>query len=433
MSQPRWVAPPSWPQPPQGWSPPSGWAPDPAWGEPPPGWVWWQEPERPYPPFWKVKKVRETSPRFKKTMAATASVVVLLFVAGALGDDTSDGPTRDAASVSEATAAASPRPSPRPTPSPTPTPTPAPSAAAQPVAAAPATTDETIAQAKPNTALAVLGTLAVKGRAPKTGYDRDLFGAAWTDTDRNGCDTRNDILARDLTGTTFKAGTRDCVVMTGQLADPYTGQTLTFAKADASAIHIDHVVALSDAWQKGAQPWPGGKRLAFANDPLNLLAVDGPTNSSKGDGDAATWLPPNKSYRCAMVARQVAVKARYELWVVAAERDAIARVLSACPNQAVPTGGNPTMAPVAPPKAAAPAPAEPAQEAPPAAPAPAQPAGAKEYANCTELRKDYPGGVAREGAVNQGGATKYKPHYDNALYEANRKSDRDKDGIACEA
>jgi hypothetical protein len=301
----------------------------------------------------------------------------------------------------------------------------------------PPTADELIAQADDDsTALALLGTLAVKGRAAQTGYDRDMFGAAWTDTDRNGCDTRNDVLSRDLANETFKAGTNNCVVMTGTLADPYTGTTISFVKADADAVHIDHVVALSDAWQKGAQQWEPAKRLAFANDPINLLAVDGPANSSKSDSDAASWLPPNKAYRCAMVARQVAVKVKYGAWVTAAERDAIARVLSTCPNEAAPSGGNPTVAPVAPPKPAAPPPQTKAPAAPPKEQAPPPAAtGAQEYANCTELRKDYKGGVARPGAVDKranGGSAKYKPHYDQALYDANTKSDRDKDGIACE-
>ena len=203
---------------------------------------------------------------------------------------------------------------------------------AEPVTTTPATSP----QASP--ALAVLGTLAVKGRAPRTGYDRDLFGQRWADVDRNGCDTRNDILGRDLTGVSFKPGTRDCVVLTGQLSDPFTGRAIPFVKEDASAVQVDHVVALSNAWQTGAQQWEPAKRLLFANDPLNLLAVDGPANSSKGDGDAATWLPPNKGYRCDYVARQVAVKARYGLWVVPPERDAMARVLAACPGQDLPTG-----------------------------------------------------------------------------------------------
>ena len=185
-------------------------------------------------------------------------------------------------------------------------------------------------------ALAQLATLPVKGRAPKTGYSRTQFGPAWADVDRNGCDTRNDILARDLTAETFRAGTHNCVVLSGQLRDPYTGRTVSFSKSQASAVQIDHVVSLSNAWQTGGQALSPGRREAFANDRLNLLAVDGPTNQAKSDSDAATWLPPDRSYRCAMVARQIAVKAAYLLWVTAAEREAMARVLSSCPQQASP-------------------------------------------------------------------------------------------------
>ena len=190
-------------------------------------------------------------------------------------------------------------------------------------------------------ALAALGRLEAKGRAPRTGYDRDLFGDGWVDTDRNGCDTRNDVLARDLTGETFRPDTRDCVVLSGTLADPYSGRVIEFRRGEdtSEAVQIDHVVALSDAWQKGAQQWDGGKRTAFANDPLNLLAVDGPLNMQKGDGDAATWLPPNNGFRCAFVARQVAVKVTYGLWVTHAERDAMAGVLDGCPLEPLPDSG----------------------------------------------------------------------------------------------
>lgn len=181
-----------------------------------------------------------------------------------------------------------------------------------------------------------LSTLTVKGRGPKTGYDREQFGSAWADVDRNGCDTRNDVLSRDLGAKEWRPGTHGCVVVAGVLHDPYTGRRLVFAKADAAAVQIDHVVALSDAWQKGAAQWDAARRREFANDPLNLLAVDGPTNSSKGDGDTATWLPPQKAYRCRYVARQVAVKAKWQLSVTPAERDAMARVLSRCPQQRVP-------------------------------------------------------------------------------------------------
>ncbi len=180
-----------------------------------------------------------------------------------------------------------------------------------------------------------LETLAIKGRAPKTGYTREQFGAGWADI--GGCDMRNFILKRDMTSVVTKSDT-DCTVESGVLNDPYTGKTISFTRGaeTSSAVQIDHVVALSDDWQKGAQNWDVSKRTQLYNDPLNLLAVDGPTNTKKGDGDAATWLPPNKDYRCQYVARQVAVKSKYGLWVTQAEHDAIAKVLQTCPDQVLP-------------------------------------------------------------------------------------------------
>lgn len=174
--------------------------------------------------------------------------------------------------------------------------------------------------------------LEVKGRAPKTGFEREKFGPAWADVDRNGCDTRNDILKRDLREETFKPGTHDCIVLSGVLDDPYSGKTIKFKRGQdtSMAVQIDHLIPLSDAWQKGAQRWPAGKRKQFANDPLNLLAVDGPLNGQKSDADAATWLPPRKGYRCAYIARQITVKAKYALWVTAAEKAAMEGVLSSC-------------------------------------------------------------------------------------------------------
>ena len=178
------------------------------------------------------------------------------------------------------------------------------------------------------TALAQLAGLEEKGRAPKTDYDRDLFG--WRDDmDRNGCDTRNDVLRRDLTAITLKGGTDGCVVQRGTLDSPYSGDTIDFDRSD-SAVDIDHVVALSDAWQTGAANWDEQTMRELANDPLNLLAVDSGLNRQKGDGDAATWLPPKKDYRCEYVARQIAVKDKYELWVKPAEADAMERVLDGC-------------------------------------------------------------------------------------------------------
>lgn len=189
----------------------------------------------------------------------------------------------------------------------------------------------------PTTAQAQLDALDVKGRAPKTGYERSEFGQAWTDDvtvaqGRNGCDTRNDVLRRDLTAITVKPGSRECVVLSGILLDPYSGKTIDFMRGEKTspAVQIDHVVAMSDAWQKGAAQWDRAKRTDFANDPANLQATDGPTNQKKGNGDAATWLPPNKAYRCTYVSRQIDVKARYGLWVTAAEKDAMARTLATC-------------------------------------------------------------------------------------------------------
>ncbi len=186
-------------------------------------------------------------------------------------------------------------------------------------------------------ALATLATLPVKGRAPKTGYDRALFGSAWTDDvtvalGRNGCDTRNDILKRDLIDISLVPATRDCTVRTGTLHDPYTGRTIFFQRGvdTSSTVQIDHIVALSDAWQKGAQQLDEQSRRDLANDPRNLQAVDGPTNQGKRDSDAATWLPPNQAYRCTYVSRQVEVKAAYGLWVTQEEHDAMAKVLAAC-------------------------------------------------------------------------------------------------------
>ncbi|MBD7996503.1 DUF1524 domain-containing protein [Arthrobacter sp. Sa2CUA1] len=193
-------------------------------------------------------------------------------------------------------------------------------------------------QAQAGTALEQLTSIPIKGRAPKTGYDRDQFGPAWADVDRNGCDTRNDILARDLVNLTFREGTKDCVIASGTFLDPYTGTSISFVRGNttSTAVQIDHVVALSDAWQKGAQQLSAEQRRQLANDPLNLLAADGPTNGAKSDSDAATWLPPNKGFRCEYVARQTAVKAEYGLWMTQAEHDAIANVLSGCPEEPVP-------------------------------------------------------------------------------------------------
>ena len=180
-------------------------------------------------------------------------------------------------------------------------------------------------------ARAALATIAVEGRAAKSGYSRERFGQTWDDVDRNGCDTRNDILVRDLRAVVFVTGTGNCLVASGSLGDPYTGQSISFARGERSAdVQIDHVVPLSDAWQKGAQQWTPQQRLAFANDPANLLAVDGPANQQKGDSDLATWLPPAKSFRCEYAVRIVEVKAAYRIWMTDEEHRRAGELLGQC-------------------------------------------------------------------------------------------------------
>ena len=176
-----------------------------------------------------------------------------------------------------------------------------------------------------------LSKLDVKSASSMTGYSRDKFGPAWNDVDLNGCDTRNDILARDLKQVVFTAGS-DCIVAKGTLHDPYTATTINFVRGvgTSSTVQIDHVVALAAAWRTGAKHLTADKRLFYANDTLVLLAVDGPTNGAKSDGDAADWLPPNTGYRCRYVAKQIAIKTKYELWVTQPERLKMTDVLSGC-------------------------------------------------------------------------------------------------------
>ena len=261
-------------------------------------------------------------------------------------------------------------------------------------------------------ALRILNTLPVKGRAPKTGYSRAQFGDAWSDIDHNGCDTRNDILNRDLTAKQHK-NPRGCVVISGILNDPYTGKVINFmrGKDTSEQVQIDHVVALSDAWQSGAQEISAQERLQLANDPENLLAVDGPANQQKSDSDAATWLPANASFRCSYVARQIRVKAKYHLWVKPAEKEAMINVLTPCTGAAEAPAPKPapdTPAPVVPADAPAPVPQV---DAPPAQ----NPAPALTFQTCANARAAGYRNMHR-------GAPGYSEHLD-----------RDGDGIACEA
>ncbi|TPF85362.1 hypothetical protein BW13_11245 [Bifidobacterium sp. UTCIF-37] len=201
-----------------------------------------------------------------------------------------------------------------------------------------------------------------------SGYDRDLFGEAWADVDGNDCDTRDDILARDLTDVVRKDA---CKVASGTLHDPYTGTTIAFTRGGDSdhdgGIQIDHVVALSNAWKSGANTWTDAQRLSYANDPYVLLAVDDQANEDKRDHSADKWLPANTAYQCSYVARQIGIKSKYKLNVTNAEYRAMRNVLDTCPAQTVPAGVG---APVSPAPKPTPAPSP----SPSPAPQPQQPA-----------------------------------------------------------
>jgi hypothetical protein len=262
--------------------------------------------------------------------------------------------------------------------------------------------------AQPGTALAVLATLPVKGRAPMTGYDRAEFGQAWLDADRNGCDTRNDVLRRDIKDAVLDPRTHGCVVLSGVLPDPYLGQDVPFRRGPGDQVDIDHVVALGNAWVTGAFRFDIRTRAALANDPLDLLAVDLHTNRAKGDGDAATWLPPYRPFRCAYVARQIAVKHKYGLWVTPPERAAMVRVLDGCPGQRVPA--DPTHAPTRVDQHIAEPSAKPSAASTPRTLV----GGSTYYANCDAVR------AAGAAPIHVG-----DPGY-------SRRLDRDGDGVGCE-
>jgi len=185
------------------------------------------------------------------------------------------------------------------------------------------------------TAISALGKLKVRGLSSHDGYARSAFSDGWGDL--GSCDLRNYILQRDLTNITWRSG-ETCIVASGTLKDPYTGKVINFVRGVSTSltVQIDHVVALSNAWSTGASAMSASVRYKIYNDPLNLLAVDGPTNGQKSDSDAASWLPPNRAYRCAYVSRQIAVKSKYRLWVTGVEKTAMLGVLKTCPAFKIP-------------------------------------------------------------------------------------------------
>jgi hypothetical protein len=189
----------------------------------------------------------------------------------------------------------------------------------------------------PVTAAAVLEGLVVAEKGALDGYERGcgdgegcVFGPAWSDVDRNGCDQRNDVLHRDLTAVEVRDGTQGCVVVAGVLDDPYTGEVVDFVKADAAQVPIDHVVPLAAAWVQGAAAWSDEQREAFANDLGNLIATTRSENSSKGDSTAEEWVPSDPAYGCSYATVVITVKERYALSVTPAEAGALGSLLATC-------------------------------------------------------------------------------------------------------
>jgi hypothetical protein len=174
----------------------------------------------------------------------------------------------------------------------------------------------------------LIAKVATKGRGPKTGYSRDRFGYAWMDSApgvpfaHNGCDTRNDLLKRDGDDVRYRSGST-CVITSMTLQDPYTGRTIDWTKTHATTVQIDHVMPLSYDWQMGAAHWTKDKREEIANDPLNLIPVDGPSTGAKSDSGPASWLPPSTRIRCSYAVRVAQVSLKYALPVTSADKQAM--------------------------------------------------------------------------------------------------------------
>lgn len=193
---------------------------------------------------------------------------------------------------------------------------------------------QTLEQYDPDDLLQQLAELEVRPSADERQphYERTQFGDGWQDLDGDGCNTRNEVLARDLESVDYRPRTNNCVVETGVLQDPYTDTTINFqhGKESSQLVQIDHVVALADAWDAGAWQWSSRQRIEFSNDHLNLLAVDGDANDEKAALTADEWLPTNKDYHCAFVSRQVLVKHKWDLSVTQAEAATMEEVLNNC-------------------------------------------------------------------------------------------------------
>ncbi|WP_062076969.1 GmrSD restriction endonuclease domain-containing protein [Demequina globuliformis] len=346
-------------------------------------------------------------------VGATMGVLVLFIAIGSAGSS-EEQPSAAAEPTPTPTATApSATPSPSPSLSATATPSPTASALSTPTPA-PTPTPSPSQTLTDGTAAAALVALEVKAEQAQSPYEREAFGDGWVDVDRNGCDTRNDMLIlrlyeRDMSGS--------CTVTSGRLTDPFTGTSIWFERGGASEVDIDHLVALSAAWVTGASEWDYATRVAFANDPLNLEPVDAGENRSKGDDDASEWLPPHRDFHCQYVARQIAIKGKYGLWVTPAESSAMERVLGACPDEPLPAAGEVIALDIEEPAPAAPPEPEPEPE-----PKPKKTADAGETSE--DIDQNY--GACYKLPAGKGPYVKgVDPEY--AFYQ-----DRDGDGVVCE-
>ncbi|PPG61088.1 HNH endonuclease family protein [Rathayibacter sp. AY1C5] len=270
---------------------------------------------------WSAAPVRRRPRRRAGAVLALLGAAALAVAAVALSDTAGGGGPEAVSSSAGASAASSSPAAPAPS---------SPSAHVEPLAPE---TEPSAPQTEPSTPpLATLAALASVEGPAAVPYDRDLFGQAGSDVDRNGCDTRNDVLGRDLLAPVFKPGTRDCKVLTGTLIDPYDGTSVAFVSGTDTSrlVQIDHVVALGWAWHHGAWSWTDDQRLAFANDPANLVAASEQTNRAKSDAGPGEWLPPAAELRCGYVEQFVAVLSEYGLAVGAQDREAAEAVLATC-------------------------------------------------------------------------------------------------------
>lgn len=184
------------------------------------------------------------------------------------------------------------------------------------------------------------GIAVLPRRTHRYDYRRSAFGDSWDDNNdapggHNGCDTRNDILDRDLVDKTY-VSIRRCpdAVATGVLHDPYTSTDVAFQRGArvGASVQIDHIVPLSYAWDMGAYDWPDQQRLRFANDPANLIAVQGHANQDKRDSPPADWMPPNTAFACQYAIQFIAVLRGYSLPVDQASTGVLRQAAATCPT-----------------------------------------------------------------------------------------------------